>query len=61
MPGLLRAWRAGKVAIANAPGAGVADDKVVYAYVPKIIEYYLGEKAILPNVPTLLLREEESR
>ena len=60
----MRAWRAGNVALANAPGAGVADDKVVYAYVPKIIEYYLGEKAILPNVPTLLLarrREPQAR
>jgi uncharacterized circularly permuted ATP-grasp superfamily protein len=57
----MRAWRAGNVALANAPGAGVADDKVVYAYVPQIIEYYLGEKAILPNVPTLLLRDAESR
>ena len=45
VPGLMRAWRAQNVALANAPGAGVADDKVVYAYVPKIIEYYLGEKA----------------
>lgn len=52
VPGLMRAWKAGKVALANAPGSGVADDKVVYAYVPEIIEYYLGEKAILPNVPT---------
>jgi uncharacterized circularly permuted ATP-grasp superfamily protein len=61
VPGLMRAWRAGNVALANAPGAGVADDKVVYAYVPRIIEYYLGEKAILPNVPTLLLRDDDSR
>jgi uncharacterized circularly permuted ATP-grasp superfamily protein len=61
VPGIMRAWRAGNVALANAPGAGVADDKVVYAYVPQIIEYYLGEKAILPNVPTLLLRDEDSR
>lgn len=52
VPGLMRAWRAGKVAIANAPGSGVADDKVVYSYVPEIIEYYLGEKPALPNVPT---------
>ena len=51
-PGLMRAWRAGKVAIANAPGTGVADDKVVYSYVPDMIRYYLGEEAILPNVPT---------
>jgi uncharacterized circularly permuted ATP-grasp superfamily protein len=52
VPGLMRAWKAGNVALANAPGSGVADDKVVYAFVPEIIEYYLGEKAILPNVPT---------
>lgn len=50
--GLLRAWRAGKVALANAPGAGVADDKVVYTYVPDFIKYYLDEDPILPNVPT---------
>jgi uncharacterized circularly permuted ATP-grasp superfamily protein len=61
VPGLMRAWRAQKVALANAPGAGVADDKVVYAYVPKIIEFYLGEEAILPNVPTELLRDENTR
>jgi uncharacterized circularly permuted ATP-grasp superfamily protein len=52
VPGLLRAWRAGNVAIANAPGAGVADDKVVYAWVPEFIRYYLGEEPQLPNVPT---------
>ena len=52
VPGLMRAWRAGNVAIANAPGAGVADDKVVYAWVPDIIRYYLGEEPLLPNVPT---------
>ncbi len=52
VPGLMRAWRAGTVAIANAPGAGVADDKVVYAWVPDMIRYYLGEEPILPNVPT---------
>jgi len=50
--GLMRAWRAGNVAIANAPGAGVADDKVVYAWVPEIIRYYLREEPLLPNVPT---------
>ena len=50
--GLMRAWKKGKVALANAPGAGVADDKVVYTYVPEIIRYYLGEEAILPNVPS---------
>jgi uncharacterized circularly permuted ATP-grasp superfamily protein len=52
VPGLMRAWRAGTVAIANAPGAGVADDKVVYAWVPDMIRYYLGEEPLLPNVPT---------
>jgi uncharacterized circularly permuted ATP-grasp superfamily protein len=45
-------YRQGKVALVNAPGTGVADDKVVYAYVPKMIRYYLGEEAILPNVET---------
>ncbi|MGZ4673967.1 MAG: circularly permuted type 2 ATP-grasp protein [Ilumatobacteraceae bacterium] len=52
VPGLMRAWHAGNVAIANAPGAGVADDKVVYAWVPDFIRYYLGEEPLLPNVPT---------
>ena len=52
--GLMRAWKAGNVALANAPGAGVADDKVVYAYVPDMIRYYLNEEPILPNVPTYL-------
>jgi uncharacterized circularly permuted ATP-grasp superfamily protein len=52
VPGLMRAWAAGNVAIANAPGAGVADDKVVYAWVPDLIRYYLDEDPILPNVPT---------
>ncbi|MGJ8669785.1 MAG: circularly permuted type 2 ATP-grasp protein [Oceanococcus sp.] len=50
--GLMRAWRAGHVALANAPGAGVADDKVVYAFVPDIIRYYLGEEPLIENVPT---------
>ena len=52
VPGLIRAWRAGNVAIANAPGTGVADDKVVYTHVPDMIRYYLGEEPILPNVPS---------
>jgi uncharacterized circularly permuted ATP-grasp superfamily protein len=58
--GLMRAWKAGNVALANAPGAGVADDKAVYAWVPDFIEYYLSETPILPNVPTYrcLYREE---
>ena len=52
VPGLMRAWKAGNVGIANAPGAGVADDKVVYAWVPDFIRYYLNEEPIIPNVPT---------
>jgi uncharacterized circularly permuted ATP-grasp superfamily protein len=59
--GLMRAWRAGNVALANAPGAGVADDKLVYSYVPALIRYYLGEDAILPNVETFRLFEETQR
>jgi uncharacterized circularly permuted ATP-grasp superfamily protein len=61
VPGLMRAWRAGNVGIANAPGAGVADDKVVYAFVPKMIKYYLGEEPILPNVPSYLCMYEDQR
>jgi len=61
VPGLMRAWRNSKVAIANAPGAGVADDKVVYTFVPKIIKYYLGEDAILPNVPSYLCMNDSER
>lgn len=59
--GLMRSWRAGKVALCNAPGAGVADDKVVYAFVPKIIKYYLGEEAIVPNVPSYLCMYDDDR
>ncbi|MCG6863617.1 MAG: circularly permuted type 2 ATP-grasp protein [Chromatiaceae bacterium] len=55
--GLMRAWKAGTVTLANAPGAGVADDKVVYAFVPDIIRYYLGEEPIIPNVPTFRCME----
>jgi uncharacterized circularly permuted ATP-grasp superfamily protein len=61
VPGLLDAYRAGNVALANAPGNGVADDKVVYAYVPEMIRYYLGEDAILPNVPTYLCWKDQDR
>jgi uncharacterized circularly permuted ATP-grasp superfamily protein len=57
--GLMNAYRAGNVAIANAPGNGVADDKAIYAYVPDMIRYYLNEQPILPNVPTYLCRREE--
>ena len=58
VPGLMRAWKAGNVALANAPGAGVADDKVVYAYVPDMIRYYLSEEPILPNVKTYLCSDK---
>ncbi|MEP0203735.1 MAG: circularly permuted type 2 ATP-grasp protein [Halioglobus sp.] len=61
VPGLMRAWKAGKVAIANAPGAGVADDKVVYAYVPDMIRYYLKEEPLLESVPTYLCMREKDR
>jgi len=59
--GLMRAWIKGKVGLANAPGAGVADDKVVYAFVPQMIKYYLGEEAILPNVPSYLCYDPKQR
>ncbi|SFG38212.1 circularly permuted type 2 ATP-grasp protein [Neptunomonas qingdaonensis] len=61
VPGLMRAWRAGNVALANAPGAGVADDKVVYAYVPDIIRYYLKEEPLIKNVKTYLCDDPEHR
>jgi uncharacterized circularly permuted ATP-grasp superfamily protein len=57
----MRAWRNGKVGIANAPGSGVADDKVVYTYVPKIIRYYLDQDPIIPNVPSYLCMDEKER
>ncbi|MCX7717374.1 MAG: circularly permuted type 2 ATP-grasp protein [Candidatus Sumerlaeaceae bacterium] len=59
--GLFNAYRAGSVALGNAVGTGVADDKAVYAYVPVIIKYYLGEEPILPNVDTFLLADERHR
>ncbi|MGH3831602.1 MAG: circularly permuted type 2 ATP-grasp protein [Pseudonocardiaceae bacterium] len=61
VPGLMRAWRAGNVAIANAPGAGVADDKVVYAFVPELIRYYLSEDPKIANVPTYLCYDSAQR
>ncbi len=57
--GLLRAYRAGNVTLANAFGTGIADDKSIYPYVPKMIEFYLGEKPILQNVPTHICREAD--
>ncbi len=59
--GLLEVYRNGRVALANAPGTGVADDKVVYAYVPEMIRYYLGEEPILNTVPTYLCWREKDR
>jgi uncharacterized circularly permuted ATP-grasp superfamily protein len=61
VPGIMDVYRSGRVALANAPGTGIADDKVIYAYVPKMIQYYLGEEAILPNVPTYVCFEEDQR
>ena len=60
-PGLIRAWQSGTVAIANAPGAGVADDKAIYAYVPEMIRYYLKKQPIVKNVPTFLCRNPRDR
>jgi uncharacterized circularly permuted ATP-grasp superfamily protein len=62
VPGLLNVYREGNVALANAPGAGVADDKSVYAFMPNLIKYYLGEDALLPQVPTYLgFRKDDFR
>ncbi len=61
VPGLMRAWTRGNVAMANAPGAGVADDKVVYAYVPRIIKYYLDQDPLIPNVETYLCVDDKER
>jgi uncharacterized circularly permuted ATP-grasp superfamily protein len=61
VPGILEVYKAGRVALANAPGTGIADDKVVYAYVPKIIQYYLNEDPIIPNVPTFVCWDDKER
>ncbi len=61
VPGLFKAWVEGNVALANAPGAGVADDKIVYTYVPDFIRYYLGEEPILPNVPSYRCFDDKER
>jgi uncharacterized circularly permuted ATP-grasp superfamily protein len=61
VPGIFNAYKKGNIAMANAPGTGVADDKAVYAYVPKLIKYFLNEEPILSNVPTYLARNEEDR
>ena len=61
VPGLMDLYRRGRVALVNAPGTGVADDKAVYAYVPKMIRYYLDQDPILPNVPTFLCWHDKDR
>jgi uncharacterized circularly permuted ATP-grasp superfamily protein len=61
VPGLMEVYRAGRVALANAPGTGIADDKVLYAYVPQMIKYYLGEDMVLPNVPTYMCWDDTQR
>ena len=60
VPGILDVYRAGNITIANAPGAGIADDKAIYSYMPDIVEFYTGEKAILQNVPTWRCSEPEA-
>ncbi|MEZ4361935.1 MAG: circularly permuted type 2 ATP-grasp protein [Kofleriaceae bacterium] len=59
VPGLIDVYRAGRVSLCNAPGTGIADDKVIYAYVPKLIRYYLSEEPLLASVPTYLCGEPE--
>jgi uncharacterized circularly permuted ATP-grasp superfamily protein len=61
VPGLMRAYRAGNVVLANTVGTGVADDKVIYKFVPEIVRYYLGEEAILQNVDTYLAEDPAER
>ena len=61
VPGIIRSWKQGKVAIANAPGSGVADDKVVYAFVPDMVRYYLNEKPLINCVKTYLCMNEKDR
>lgn len=58
VPGIFDLYRRGKIAMANAPGTGIADDKAVYAYIPRVIRYYTGEDAVIPNVPTYICAEE---
>lgn len=61
VPGIMKSYREGKVALANAPGAGIADDKAIYSFVPQIIKYYTGEEPILANVPTYVCEDEKQR
>jgi uncharacterized circularly permuted ATP-grasp superfamily protein len=61
VPGLMKAYFSGKVALANAPGTGVADDKAIYAYVERIIRFFLDEEPLLPNVPTYICSDDLQR
>lgn len=61
VPGLMDVYRRGRITLANAPGTGIADDKAVYAYVPRMIKYYLDQDPIIPNVPTYICAEEKDR
>jgi len=61
VPGLINAYRAGNVSLANSIGTGIADDKVVYYFVPRMIKYYLDQEPIIPNVPTYLANEEADK
>ena len=61
VPGIMDVYRKGRVAFANAPGTGIADDKAVYAFLPKIVKYYLDEDMTLPNVPTYICADEKER
>jgi uncharacterized circularly permuted ATP-grasp superfamily protein len=60
VPGIMDVYRAGKITIANAPGTGIADDKAIYSYMPEIIEFYTGRKALLPNIDTYRCSEPSS-
>jgi uncharacterized circularly permuted ATP-grasp superfamily protein len=60
VPGIMDVYRAGGITIANAPGTGIADDKAIYSYMPDIVEFYTGEKAILQNVPTWRCSEADA-
>jgi uncharacterized circularly permuted ATP-grasp superfamily protein len=61
VPGIVEAWRRGNVAIANAPGTGVADDKAIYPYVPAMVRYFLGEEPLIDNVPTYDVGDDHQR
>ena len=60
VPGIMDVYRAGNITIANAPGTGIADDKAIYSYMPEIVEFYTGRKAILGNIPTWRCSEPDS-